>query len=600
MRADHRAGRRFARDPLHRVHQPGSRGHERRPWGELIPAVTVPVRARNRFEWVPASSSCCPVCSPERPGSICSTAWPTPHPAGATSAAWSRSTTSTTGSSRRRIWGCSAWGCGYWFRWQRVARIGSSRTQRPPARTSSACSGYRRRRSTSSRWGSDGRRVDRLARRRPAPGSGRATGRSSSAPAAMRPHKNLTRLLGALALIPSERRPLLVAARLPHRPRATARRRAGRARRRRRRPVPRLGRRRRAGGAIRGRRRASCSRRCTRASACRCSRRWPAGCPSRARTSARSREVAGEAALRVRPRVRAGDRGRDRAPADRPRARRSGCATPAASAPRSSRWTATAAGTLALLRAGGQTVGLERRSRARVERQPRALRANQSAVESRSAQPASCTRTIAAASSSGDADGATNPLSPSSTSSTAALSGPATTMLGVPTHACLDHHQPVALAPRRQQHAERPRHVLVDQLGGDETGHFDDILESEFGEPARSPRAGQDHRRGSSRATAGSALGPARSRGRIAGTRFSGMWRPANRTSGSGTRGGRGSSGPSYSPPGTIVISPVALRRPAARRAAARSRTRAAAPGRRRAGPAIRRSPAGRPRYSRQ
>ena len=67
-----------------------------------------------------------------------------------------------------------------------------------------------------------------------------------------------------------------------------------------------------------------------------------------------------------------------------------------------------------------------------LEREPAALARNQSAVRSRSACPSACTRSIAAARSSGEADGATYPFSPSLTSSAAALSGPATTTLGVP------------------------------------------------------------------------------------------------------------------------------------------------------------------------
>ena len=62
----------------------------------------------------------------------------------------------------------------------------------------------------------------------------------------------------------------------------------------------------------------------------------------------------------------------------------------------------------------------------------RALAAYQAAVDARSSGPAARTRRIAAARSCGEADGATNPLTPSSISSVAALSGSATTTLGVP------------------------------------------------------------------------------------------------------------------------------------------------------------------------
>ena len=60
------------------------------------------------------------------------------------------------------------------------------------------------------------------------------------------------------------------------------------------------------------------------------------------------------------------------------------------------------------------------------------MRSNQAAVRSRSAGPASRTFRIASARSAGAEERATKPFSPSSMSSTAALSGAATTTLGVP------------------------------------------------------------------------------------------------------------------------------------------------------------------------
>lgn len=62
----------------------------------------------------------------------------------------------------------------------------------------------------------------------------------------------------------------------------------------------------------------------------------------------------------------------------------------------------------------------------------RALRRNHSRVLSRSASPAAWIRTIAAARSAGSAEAEMMPLTPSSISSRAALSGSRTTMLGVP------------------------------------------------------------------------------------------------------------------------------------------------------------------------
>ncbi len=61
------------------------------------------------------------------------------------------------------------------------------------------------------------------------------------------------------------------------------------------------------------------------------------------------------------------------------------------------------------------------------------FRSNQSSVLRRSAAPPRTTRITASARSSGSAESATNPLTPSSISSLAAFSGPRTTTEGVPT-----------------------------------------------------------------------------------------------------------------------------------------------------------------------
>ena len=113
---------------------------------------------------------------------------------------------------------------------------------------------------------------------------------------AKRPHKNLARLLDALARIPADRRPCscFPAIRLRTRPSCasapgelvvddsvmwpawvTAEELEG----------------------LYAAGRASCSRRSTRASACRCSRRWRAACRWRPRGARRFAEVAGDAAL---------------------------------------------------------------------------------------------------------------------------------------------------------------------------------------------------------------------------------------------------------------------------------------------------------------
>ena len=107
---------------------------------------------------------------------------------------------------------------------------------------------------------------------------------------AKRPHKNLPALIGALALIPRRAPPAARAARLPDRARgascARVRRRSGS-----RADVRFLGwvSERGARGPVGDRRVRSCSPRCTRASGCRCSRRWRAACRSPARTPPRCR-----------------------------------------------------------------------------------------------------------------------------------------------------------------------------------------------------------------------------------------------------------------------------------------------------------------------
>ena len=115
------------------------------------------------------------------------------------------------------------------------------------------------------------------------------------------------------------------------------RRARGAARHRRRRALPRLGLDGRARGALRARRAASSSRRSTRASACRCSRRWPRGVPVAARTARSLRRGRGRRGAAVRPRAtRGASPPRSSAVLDDP-AGRSGCARPAAPRPRASR-----------------------------------------------------------------------------------------------------------------------------------------------------------------------------------------------------------------------------------------------------------------------
>ena len=62
-------------------------GQTGRPWGELVPAVTVPVNARNRAQWVRGEQQLLPRLAAQRPASTCSTASPTPRRRGAATAA---------------------------------------------------------------------------------------------------------------------------------------------------------------------------------------------------------------------------------------------------------------------------------------------------------------------------------------------------------------------------------------------------------------------------------------------------------------------------------------------------------------------------------
>ena len=91
---------------LHGVREPGSRrGSAGGRWGDLIPAVTVPVRARNRFEWVRGRAAAAATAWRPKPASTWSTASPTRRRPGADSAASSRFTTWPTALRRRHIWG---------------------------------------------------------------------------------------------------------------------------------------------------------------------------------------------------------------------------------------------------------------------------------------------------------------------------------------------------------------------------------------------------------------------------------------------------------------------------------------------------------------
>ena len=180
------------------------------PWGDLIPAVVVPVRARNRAAWVLGEQQLLPIAARRRGidllHSLANTApdvgtlrpnGDDPRPAapdrarGAPRDAGPRH--ARAGDRRRPTLGTRP-------------RRRAEHTRRPPA-----AAGDRPR----DAWTSS-RSAWALAGRRPRPR--RRCGRCSASPSvrwcsrvsALRPHKNLIRLIDAVALIAPERRPLLV------------------------------------------------------------------------------------------------------------------------------------------------------------------------------------------------------------------------------------------------------------------------------------------------------------------------------------------------------------------------------------------------------
>ena len=263
----------------------------------------------------------------------------------------------------------------------------------------------------------------------------------------------------------------------------------------------------------------------------------PVACSDRASLP----EVAGDAALLFDPE----DARRDR------RRRSSGCSRDGALRERPARGRARAGGAV---HAGSATRRADR-SRATRARGPggrsavdarcaasaratgaRRSRANQRSVDSRSAAPPSWTRTIASARSSGAAESATKPLTPSSTSSTAALSGPRDD----------DARRPRARPPRRRPSrsprgaraaagTSARRSARLDSRGVDEPGRLDDALAAPASSIARSapaPRSGPSPKI-TPRELRRRARARARPRGGTARRGFSGMWRPAKTTSGS-------------------------------------------------------------------
>ncbi len=296
-------------------------------------------------------------------------------------------------------------------------------------------------------------------------------------------------------------------------------------------------------GPVRARRARSCSRRCYEGFGLPVLEAMARGVP----VALLGPRVAARGRRRRRAAVRPGRPRRDRA------RRSSGCSP---TAPRPSGCAPPGARSAARvhLGAGGRADARELRARARravargdgveraVERQPLARCARTSPRSTRAAPaPAAWTRTIASARSSGAAVAATKPLTPSSTSSAAALSGPRTSDAGVPSGGRLDDDQPVALAPRRQ-HAGRARaqRALDAPRASTKPGASTHAVDAVRGDRGRAPRRAPGRRRRSRRAARAARRGARATAGTTAGARFSGMWRPANTTSGSAGSGAGG------------------------------------------------------------
>ena len=462
-----------------------------------------------------------------------------------------------------------------------AARTRAPRDRRLGARratTSSRGSACRRPASTSSRSASAGR-----PRREPTPAAElRAALGLGDRPvvlslSAKRPHKNLRGLLDALARIAPERRPVLVLPgyatpheeelrRTPPASGVTA-------------DVRFLGwtrpRTSRACSRSPGR---SCSRRSTRASACRCSRRWRAACRSRARTGRRCPR------WRATPRCSSTRTTRRRSPP-----RSSGCwpiareSRPAAGGgPRAGRAVHVGARGRAdarRLRAGavGAVAGRDGVERG-VDRQRGARCARtRPPCEARRPAPASCTRRIAAASASGSALSATKPLTPSSTSSVAALSGSRTSTTGVPDRGGLDDDEPVALAARRAARGRAPAPGRARPPRRARSRAPRRRPRARAPRSRRAPRRGRVRRRRSAPRSSGSRSRARATAGTTAGARFSGIMRPAKTTSGSAGSGAGSGERAGVEPAQHLHVPAQPGRADAARGAARRSRTRAGA-----------------------
>ena len=273
----------------------------------------------------------------------------------------------------------------------------------------------------------------------------------------------------------------------------------------------------------------------------------------------------------VRPGRPARDRRRDRAAARRPGARPSACARPGAQRAARFTWERTARADARELRARAVARSSRRPRRASASSDSRrALRANQSRGRARAApRPPSCTRTIAAARSSGAARRGDEAVDAVLDQLGRGVVRVAHDDARRAARGRLDDDQPVALAARRQHHAERARAASrstslgVDEARAPRRRRSSPCAAIAASTAARSGPSPKIAPRSSGTARARSARSPARR----AGARFSGMWRPANTTTRLGRRAARRRrASPAYSPSSTVDLAAQRPRRAAAPR----------------------------------
>ena len=510
------------------------------PWGELLPAVTVPVRARSRAQWVLGEQALLPALAArarvDLVHSLASTAplWgplpprrdrPRPdlralprRPSGPARQGHAPARAGGRRGARDRVIADSAStrdGSGRAARHRRVSGSTSSRSGSAPCSASS--------------------RLPRAQVRARFALGDRALVLSLSA---KRPHKNLARADRRARADPGRSGVPCSCCRATRRgmSRSSSERRA----RGRREDDVRLP------GWVSGReleglwamaRRVRASRRCTRASACPCSRRWRAACRSPARTPPRC------------PRSRATRRCCSTPTTTRAiaAARASGCSTTPAEAERlraRGLRSARAVHVGAHARADARQLRARARAASRSCPGPCAARTRATGARRvvgeparRAARAARCppraTRTIASAIASGSEAAAMTPLTPSSISSVAALSGAGDDDARRPLRGGLDDDQAVALAARGQQHAQRAAQRRVDLARRARSPARVIDLCAPARAIALSAARARVRRRRTRRAGPRCGAPRAATPATASGACFSGIIRPANRTTGS-------------------------------------------------------------------